>query len=332
MSRSWRTKALRFTLLLVTTLCCSQVSRAQNDIENVLTDLLFITRGYIQPAAEASLFQSSTGWVDRAAVLPRGEYRIAAHANALFIPQGEQSYVVRNDQLRNARLRDTDVAVIPTALGGDTNQFLDFEILGEQFELQAFEGVKIDVLPHVYLQGAVGLGYNSQLTLRYAPSVPFGKSSYGILGAGLQHEFTSYLGDLPFRVSGAISYATFNLDLQFDAFTFESTTTGFTIFSADAAVIDASSWTYQLAVSKQLGRHNVWGAMVYTHGQIEYSLDGPENLFLTTLNRVIDLLDETQRAGKVDVGYTYQSDHWRITSTLSSGQFINLHLGVGYRL
>lgn len=118
-------------------------------------------------------------------------------------------------------IRGVQSAEIPSALGGHTETFFDFNIDDEAYEWQAFEGIKQDVVAHPYLQVSIGLWKETDVTLRYSPKVTISTSSYDIFGAALKHTISQYFrkeaaDTSPIELAVLASYSVFNLNLYFD--------------------------------------------------------------------------------------------------------------------
>ena len=305
---------------------------AQTEIEDILTDLVLITDRYIEPAAEASAFQSASAWAYSAASLDFFDFEIGLHANALVIPRREQLYDISNDELRNVRLRGRTQADLPTALGGRDRTEFEFTLLGEIYEFSAFEGVNYDVLPHPYVQARMGLWYDTEIILRYAPSLTIDRSDYDIFGVGLKHDFSRWWKENEaVHLAGLVSYSVYDLNLFFDPFEFRSNNNDVPLAIIEGSLIDSYAWTFSLLGSKRWKNWELMLGLTHTESYIDYRLVGNDSAFLDLLNQVLVILSEYRQGFKGDVGLTYHLNDWKISSNYSIGQFYNFNLGGVYR-
>jgi hypothetical protein len=156
-----------------------------NDAQDVLTDILFIIDGYNEPAAKASVMQTSAGWFYTAKSLEKFKVNVSIGMSGLAVPNSSKNFNVSESDFINLDIRDDDRASLPTALGGQRRVFFDFIIDGESYEFQTFSGLEIDILPFPYVQSQIGLWKETELTLRYSPQITIDRSSYAVYAAGI---------------------------------------------------------------------------------------------------------------------------------------------------
>ncbi|MGJ8684083.1 MAG: DUF6588 family protein [Nonlabens sp.] len=326
--------------LKVTILCCffafakAEFSKSQNDLGNVLTDLLLITDRYVEPAAEASVMQSSAGWYHSAATLDKYKVTVALHANALVFPSGKKSFDISNDELINLRVRGAESANIPSTLGGEQRTFFDFTIEGEEYEVQAFEGIDTGFLAYPFLQVGVGLWKETEVQLRYSPNIKIDKSDYAIYGIGVKHNLSQHFfkEDRPVELAFLTSYSLFDLNLFFDPYELRSSGNAQPLAVVNGALVDAHAVLFQVVASKDYNNWTVSSGLGYNRSWIDYKLSGDDGLFLSTLNEFLEILSETQDSYKVDLGATYHFTNWDLSTQFSAGNFINLNVGGVYHL
>ncbi|GAL75433.1 hypothetical protein JCM19275_1884 [Nonlabens ulvanivorans] len=325
----------------VTILCCvfafakAEFSNSQNnELGEVLTDMLLISDRYVQPAAEASVMQSSAGWYYSANTLSKYKVTVALHANALVFPSSKKNFEINNDELLNLTIRGDDSTTIPTTLGGEQRTFFDFTIDGEEYEFQAFEGIDTGFLAYPFLQLGVGLWQETELLLRYSPNIKIDKSDYAIYGIGVKHNLSQYLfkGDRPVELAFLTSYSLFDLNLSFNPYELRSDDNSPPLAVIDGSLVDAHAILFQLIASKDYNDWTFSSGVAYNRSWIDYELSGEDGIFLQTLNGFLEILSETQHSYKVDLGATYHFNNWDLSSQLSAGNFINLNIGGVYHI
>ena len=309
------------------------------DVTNAVQDMLYISSEYVSSAASASVYQSSSSWYSSAESVGKFKLDVSVNFNILPIPNKQKSFVINNSELLTMEIRGAQSAEIPTALGGHTETFFDFEIEGEAYEWQAFEGIKQDVVAHPYLQATVGLWKETDVTLRYSPKVTINTSSYDIFGAAIKHNITQYFrkdieGSNPIELAVLASYSVFDLDLYFDEVAIEpiDPETGTEpLTSINSIIIDANSWLFQLIASKKVNKFEFTGSVSYTENDFSYKLGGQEGAFLDLFNQLLSLLDESKNEFKGDIGVNYYFNKFYISSMVTIGKFPNVNLALHYK-
>lgn len=326
-------------VLFVSSITFAQTASA--DLSNAVTDIVFLSKNFVAPAADASVYQSSSAWTSSAKSVGKFKVDFAVHFNALPIPKKQRDFDVSNSDFRSLEIRGgATSATIPSALGGDTTTFFDFTIDGDDYELQAFEGVDEDVLVHPYLQATVGLWKETDVTIRYSPKIKIDVSDYQILGGAIKHNISQY-----FRKSDSIrkgvelavlaSYSKFDLDLFFDEFKLESsdpTSTSEPLATINSIIVDANSWLFQLMASKEVKRFEFIGSLGLTTSQFDYKLGGDQGLFLDIFNSALEVLEETRTGFKGDVGVNYHFKNFYVSSMVTLGKFANCNIALHYRI
>lgn len=307
-----------------------------NDVENVLTDILFILDGFNDPAAEASVMQTGAGWFHTAKSLDKFKTNISIGISGLPFPANKKNFTVSDSDFINVAIRDGDQASIPTTLGGRGRTFFDFDIDGETYEFQAFSGLNTDFFAFPYVQGQIGLWQETEITLRVVPQITLGKSSYAVYGVGLKHNLSQYF----FKEKRSLEiafYANYNrtdLNLQYDEpLDLEPSDGGAPLAIIDGSLIDFHSINAGLVASKDYKKWTFSTALNYNTSWVDYSLTGVRSLFFDLFNNVLTTLSETKHSFKVDLGTAYQlTPKWNLNTQLSAGQFVNLNLSAVYSI
>jgi hypothetical protein len=311
-------------------------TNAQNDVENVLTDILFILDGFNNPATEASVMQTGAGWFHTATSLDKYKATVSLGISGLPFPANKKNFTVRNSDFINLDIRDGDQASIPTTLGGRGRSFFDFDIDGTTYEFQAFSGLNSDFFALPYVQGQIGLWQETEVTLRVVPEVTIGKSSYAVYGIGLKHSLSQYIFKerRPVDIAIYTNYNLTDLNLKYDEpLDLEPSDGGEPLAIIDGSLIDFHSINTGIVVSKDINKWTFSGALNYNRSWVDYSLTGERSLFFDLFNDVLTTLSDTQHSFKADLGAAYQlSPKWNVNSQLSAGQFVNLNISGIYNI
>ena len=320
------------------TLITSSV-KSQIDVTDAVNDMLYISSKYVSSAASASVYQSSSSWFSSAESVGKFKLDVSFHVNILPIPNKQKTFLINNNELSTMELRGAQTAKIPTALGGHTETFFDFDIDGEAFEWQAFEGIKQDVVAHPYMQVSVGLWKETDVTLRYSPKVTINTSSYDIFGAAIKHTLSQYFrkeatDSDPIELAVLASYSVFNLNLFFDEVAIEPIDPkpgSVPLTTINSMIIDANSLLFQIVASKKLHKLEFTGSLAYTYNKFNYKLGGYQGLFLDVFNELLSFLDESKTDFKGDFGVNYYFNKFYVSSMLSLGKFPNVNLALHYK-
>jgi len=311
------------------------------DAVAVLSDVVLLSKGFVSPAADASVYQSSSAWYSSAKSVGKFKVDFSIHANVLPIPNKQKSFKVANTDFQKLEIRGgAQSASIPTALGGDTKTFFDFQIGGQDFEMQAFEGVNESFLAHPFMQGSVGLWKETDVSFRYSPKVKIDVSDYQIIGGAIKHNLTQYVrkegNDKGVEVAVLLSYSKFDLDLFFDEFKLEATNPqpGSTPLAViNSIIVDADSWLLQFIASKECKKFEFSGSLGLTRNNFQYELGGNDGAFLNSFNRALVALDEeNEMEFKGDVGINYHFKKFYISSMVSIGKFANCNIALHYKI
>ena len=311
------------------------------DLDNFVGDMVQLSKGFVAPAATASVYQSTSAWTRTARGLDKFKFDVSVHANVLPIPRKQRAQNVSNSDFNSLVIRGGQTTTsIPTALGGDTDVFFDFTIGGENYELQAFEGVDRTYLAHPYIQAAVGLWKETEVILRYSPKVKINASDYSIVGGAVKHNISQHFikrdsTNSNLELAVLASYSKFDLNLFFDPFVLESTNSSSgsqPLAVINSSIVDANAWLFQCIASKRFcKKFEVLATLGYTLGDFQYKLGGSEGFLLDLFNRALERLEETRTGIKGDVGLNYYfSPKWCVNGTLTIGEFANTNMSIHY--
>lgn len=311
-----------------------------SDVEDFLVDMVLISNKYVSPAADGAVYQSSGSWYSTARSLDLFEIDVSLHVNVLPVSKSQKSFVVRDSDFISLDIRDASMAEVPTALGGDTNVFYDFELDGDPYELQTFEGAKQDVFFYPYLQGSIGVWQQTEVTVQYVPKIKIEESGYQTLGGAIKHNVSQYWSgqdasdtSLQVAVQGAFSF--FDSEIFFDDFEIKST--GENASEAPLAVlnsleVNANAFTGQLIASKRLKKFEFVGAFAVSANTFKYTMGGTGDLLINLLNESFTALEDTNTLLRGNVGVNYHMNNWYIASNVTIGKFLNTNLSVHYKM
>lgn len=270
---------------LVLMLFIGLTSSAQENLEDLLAagidDAKRFTQGYITPAAEAMIYATSNNWIQEAKVKKPLKFDVSIMLNATFTKEKHQSFTLNTNDYNNLQFRDGSIVKdVATAFGENDPTIIVFaEVTDEsgvftdevEFELpQGLASVNVNAVPTAFLQARLGLVKGLEVKARYFPKIEQEDVKVGLIGGGLQYEFTSLLPAekvFPVAIAGFIGYT--NLTANYD-FTDDE------IIDGDNQQFDVkqNSFVFQAQASTKFKVLNFYGGIGYVNGTSEFSVLG----------------------------------------------------------
>ena len=317
--------------LLFIVLCSSSMTYAQipADVFDVAADMVFLSGQYVDPAAEAAVYQSSGGWYTSAKTKELWDVEISVQGNLLFIPNKSKNFVINNDDLANLQIKGSATsALTPTALGEDNFVVLEGSIDGNPFEFDSPEGINESYAKHAQIQASVGLWKGTAFTVRYSPKIKFDKTYYQIIGVGLQHSISQWMPKLKestFHLAGLITYSNYSVSDSFSAINLPQ------VGTLNSVIVDGQSFMFNVIASKEVKNFDFAAAIGVTSTSFVYSIGG-DGAALSVLNQTLDANNESKTNYKIDLGVNYRFYDFSINSMITFGSFTNLVLGLNYNI
>ena len=300
-----------------------------NDLNDVAGDLISLTDQYVAPAAEATTYQSSSGWYTSAQKKELWDLEISLQANFLFVPKNKRNFLVTESSLVNLTIQgDDDSAQIPTALGGESNVVLEGSINEEVFEFDAPEGLDQSYVNHYQLQAGLGLWKGTTLIARYSPKIKINKTFYQVLGVGIQHNLSQWFSkekQSEFDVAALVSYTNYNVSDEFSK-------VDLILGSINAIDVEGESVLFNLLASKNIEKFRFSTGVGLTLSNFSYKIGGEGDLLLSILNQALTTLETNKTNFKADLGVDYKLKHFSVNTMLTFGKYTNLLFGLNYNI
>ncbi len=263
----------------------SMITSAQNQLEDLLAagieDAQRFSEGYISPAAEGVIYNLSNGWIQSAQVKKPLKFEISLIGNATFVKDEKRSFTLNASEYNNLYFRDESTSKnVATAFGENNPNVRMYAIVTDgtglfeeevEFNLpQGLASENMNLLPSAFLQARVGIFKATELKIRYFPKIDYEDVKTGLIGFGLQHEFTQMLPAnkvFPVAISGFIGYTNFNGSFDFtDSQIIEG--------SRQRFEVKQNSWLFQLHASTKLPVINFYGGLGYVTGTSDFDVLG----------------------------------------------------------
>ena len=318
---------------------------AQADFNNVLAagieDAERFTTDYMEPLSESVVYSISTGWYNTADAKPLGGFEISIIGNITGFKNKEEkkTFVLDPNDYENLDFVENPGVAreVSTALGdiSGTRVYVEGEIAGitvrDEFELPSgLSGEGVDFVPSGYLQASVGLFKGTEIKARFLPKIAYEDASIGLIGFGLQHDFTKLLPAdkmLPVAISAVIGYTSVNGDYDL---------TNAKLIEGENQRIEAkiNSWAFGGVVSTKLPIINFYGGLNYITGKSVTDVLGTYRVTSGPFasDTYVDPFSITKKVSGVTgtVGTKLKVGFFRLNAEYNLGAFNTATLGVNF--
>jgi hypothetical protein len=225
--------ALFAALLMVATflprLAAAQITDLDNVLEAGIDDAALLTNAYLAPATAGFGAGLNTGWAGAARPLKRYGLSVRVGAALAAVPSGDQSFTVAQDANGDFRLEDDVLQTVtignpgigssPT-VGGDEGEPTYRLVLPDGLgEIDMPEGTGIPYAPAPIVQASVGIGFGTELMVRFVPQIE-AVDEYGsinLLGLGAKYDLSyGVLKKLPFNLTLMGNYTSLDIEAELD--------------------------------------------------------------------------------------------------------------------
>ena len=276
---------LFFALITATQLTHSQ------ELESILLaseDASRLTQGYVNPVMKGLMYSMNSGWYTTAKTHKTLGFDFTISANASFVPNIDQMFDFNAADYSYLSLPNGETS-LPTVMSeNDAETTVDVRIPIDgtnTFRVASFDmpggitdDLPINAVPAPMVQFGIGLPTSTDLKIRFVPSVNFDDNVEAkLMGLGLQHDLTQYLGvvdRLPLSVSILAAFT--NMDVTYDIDD-DSGLDGVTVTNG-AAAFEMKTWTVQAIGSLDFRIITLYGSLGYNSGSSSVKMKGRYDL------------------------------------------------------
>ncbi len=326
-------KKLVFLFLLVSNISFSQTAQELNDLGNLINDALFFSNKYITPAADAAIYQATSGWISSPKKRKLWDVTLGIHFNAFLVPNKDRQFVINNSDFTFFHIENASSATVPTALGNNDQVNLIGQIGTSPVSLKTPEGVNEEVVLYPHFSGSVALWYGTELVVKYAPKTKLKKGDYQVYGFGFKHNFDQYFKALQAKkinLAGLVCYS--NENISFD-FIDPQTSIGALGINRISGLVN--TWQLQFNASKEYKRFEIITGIIANVSDVKYEFTGnvPPNQALPTQSLFNERLKEiykTRTNFLGEVSCRYKINKMYLQSTFAFGKFVNSNIALQY--
>ncbi|MGB3145529.1 MAG: DUF6588 family protein [Maribacter sp.] len=332
-------------LLTIILMGASLAVSAQADFNNVLAagleDAEKFTTDYLSPLSEGAVYNMASGWYNTADSKPLGGFEISIVGNISGFKnkQNKKTFILDPSEYQNIDFTNNPGVAreVSSALGdiSGVEVFVESQVAGvtvrETFELPSgLSGEGVDFLPSGYLQASVGLIKGTEIKARFLPKVNYEDASIGLIGFGLQQDFTKLLPAdkiLPVAISAVIGYT--NISGDYDL-------ANANLIDGENQRIEASvnTWAFSGVVSTKLPIINFYGGLGYVTGKSVTDVLGTyrvqEGPFAS--ETYVDPFSITKKVNGVTgtLGTKLKFGFFRLNAEYTLGEFNTATVGVNF--
>ena len=326
-------KKLVFLFLLVSNISFSQTAQELEDLGLLIDDALFFSNKYITPAADAAIYQATSGWMTSPKKRKIWDVTLGIHFNAFLVPNKDREFVINNSDFTFFQIENASSATVPTALGNNNQVNLIGQIGTTPVSLKTPEGVNEEVVLYPHFSGSVALWYGTELVLKYAPKTKLKKGDYQVYGFGFKHNFDQYFKTLQAKkinLAGLVCYS--NENISFD-FIDPQTSIGTLGINRITGLVD--TWQIQFNASKEYKSFEIITGIIANVSDVKYKFTGdvPPNQAIPTQSLFNERLKEiykTRTNFLGEVSCRYKINKMYLQSTFAFGKFVNSNIALQY--
>lgn len=275
-------KNLIFSILTLSLSVTSVNAQLFDGIENILLtsteDARILAEGYTAPIGKTLTYALNSGWATSAKTHKKLGFGLTIGGAAPFVPDVDQVFTPTG--LTSLSVPSGSLS---TMFGEGGDQELNFSfsesVLGNEIEYEgklSFPGglkdeLPLGTVPAPIVQASVGVVFDTDLLVRFIPTMEMQGSTFSLTGFGLKHNIMQYFGPLdklPLNVSllAAISKASFEYDLSDSTFGGNSTNRKMTF--------EADTFTIQALASIDLPIISAFAGLGYNAGDSQFNVSG----------------------------------------------------------
>jgi hypothetical protein len=286
------TRPLAVTALLsVTTLNVMAQSDAAQLIKAGTADANTLFNGYLSPLMKSFGAGLNSGWFQTAKPHGLGGFDITISANATFAPSADQSYSLTGLQKVQPKAGEPNTA--PSIFGSssdgpivevrDKSPFTGQDTAITEVQLPGGLGTNLFAVPTAQL--SVGVGFGTDVSVRFMPNISTGDIGVGLFGFAVKHDFKQWIPgmkELPFDLSAMFGYTTANANIKFSGNSSIQPEEDPNIYNPNPDKVynnqkgdfKSKAWTTNIIISKKLGPFTPYVGVGYQSAKTTLAIKG----------------------------------------------------------
>jgi len=279
---------MRKFITLIVVIASVQLTKAQ-DLETILLaseDASLLTQNYLNPAMVGLMYSMNGGWATTAKVHKKFGFDITIGVNASFVPDAAKTFAFNpadypflsvasgQNKLPTVMSEDDTEATIDVSIpnGDGTSKVISFDMPGG-----ITEDLPVNAVPAPTVQIGFGLPFKTDIKARFVPTQNYDDVEAKLLGFGLQHDLTQYLGPLdklPLSVSVLGAFTSMSV-----TYAMSDTDNSDNVFVTNGeAEFKMNTWTVQALASLDFKLITFYGSLGYNNGKTTAKMKGDYTL------------------------------------------------------
>lgn len=328
-------KKLVFLFFFVPTLSFSQTPQELEDLGLLINDALFFCDKYFTPAADAAIYQATSGWISSPKKRNLWDVTLGVHANAFLVPKQDRNFKIYNSDFTFFQFEDTSInsATLPTALGNNDQLYLVGQIGNTDVRFKTPEGVNEEIVLYPHFLGSIAIWFGTELIVKYSPKTNLKKGDYRVYGTGLKHnldQYSKFLQTRKLNLSGLICFSKENINFDFID---PQTSLGTLGIDRISGLVD--TWQLQFNASKEFKKLEIAAGLIANLSYVKYKFTGdiPPNQALPTqslFNESLKKIYRTRNNYLAEISMRYKINKIFAQSTIAFGKFVNSNIALQY--
>lgn len=323
-------------VLFVFTMLGANVTIAQTDVDNLISDATWYAGEFIAPATDAVIYQVASAWMFSPKKREKWEFTLGVNNNLFIVPNKNKEMTISNADFSFFQIEgvtSNESVIVPTALGSQSTVYLSgtLDVFGSQETVRTIaNGINQETVYYPYLQGAIALPYGFEFLAKYSFKNKLKKGEYHIYGFALQHNISQYfkkLEDNNWSIAALLAYNKEDITVDYIK---KSSTISLGIESLNGLI---DSYQLQLNIAKSFNKLEITAGTVVNISNIKHKFVGDSSglNLQDILNERIKVLDKNQTVFFGEIGGRYAiSKALYFQTTVSFGSELNTNFGLQY--
>ncbi|WP_299115157.1 DUF6588 family protein [uncultured Winogradskyella sp.] len=294
-------------IIVIFTISSFQIVNAQ-ELETILLasdDASLLTENYLSPAMEGLMYSMNGGWATTAKVHKKFGFDLTIGFNGSFVPDDSQTFAFVPSDYSFLSLPNGETRLQTVMSENDRETTVDVSVpVGDgTFKVASFDmpggitdDLPVNAVPAPTVQIGFGLPFKTDIKARFVPNLNFDDDvEANLIGFGLQHDLTQYLGPLDkLPLSISILGAFTNMKVTY-AIKDEDSSDDVAVNNGEAE-FKMNTWTIQALASLDFKIITFYGGLGYNNGKTTAKMKGDYTLTYDiedSNGNVIGTVDET---------------------------------------
>jgi len=303
---------LTASLLLISIAGVQQAKAQFNDSGEILragtADANLLLQEYLKPFANGFGADLNSGWINSARPYRTLGFDLRVSAGVAIVPTGDRSFNVDELDLQNLERVDgpseAQTAFGEDVAGPEMGVFGTNPVTGLRQEITRFtmpEGTGYPFVPAPMIQGTVGIIKDTDISLRFMPTVTVEDINTSLFGFGVKHGLNQWLPGgsvLPVDLSVQLGYTKLTSDYGFDVQPEEGNDIynpfegNPSLWDGQAIELEATGFTGNFLVGKNLPIISVYGGFGFQSSNM--TLNSPGSYPVTSFNPDYNPAEQTE--------------------------------------